>query len=207
MRKLAGLALAVLSITPLAVHAGADGPPDAPPPDAVASEPPMPAADGVDPALTGDGALREARVVTDGDGVYRLALRGERGWSRHSLGDEIMEGTGTSYLLEGLELVDLIGDAEPELRLEYSSDRDPCGCDGGPTFASRYVIVCTATRNGPRCSAPIEVARRDHALELEAFTGELVITRGGLARVVLRDWQGVSRRQRAALARPRRLFR
>jgi hypothetical protein len=199
-RAAAGLLLLVASITD--ASGGADPPLPAPPAPAPT---PMPTADGVDASLIGAGAIREVRVVEGDDGRYQVSLATAGGWWHHPLDADA--GNGTWYTLEGLRLVDVTGDPEPELRLEYASQRDPCGCDDGPTFSSHFVVVCTVARNGPRCSAPIEVAMRNHAIELDAFDAELVISRTGVARLRVIDSEGLTRRERAALARPFRLFR
>ncbi len=198
----AAIVTSVITATISLAAAGVDVPP---PPPAGPPEPMPTADDDIPEAVIGGGAIREARVVLGDDDVYELRLRTERGWSRDRL--DAAAGNGTFYTLDELGLVDVLGDREPEVWLGYSSYRDPCGCDDGPTFSSDYVVVCRVDRNGPRCSDPIRVAMRNHALELESFQGELSITRRGVARVKVLEAEGVSRRERAAIARPHRLFR
>jgi hypothetical protein len=115
--------------------------------------------------------------------------------------------SGTDYTLEAMRWVDLVGDADPELWIEISSYRDPCGCDDGPTFSTTEVIVCKASQAGPVCSAPIATAQHDHVFDVEAFDATLTITRTGVARLRIDSSEGIPRRELRAMSRPRRLFR
>lgn len=185
--------------------ASADAEPDALPSEVIDVTPdPMATADGVSAELRGRGKLAEARVLARG-GSYHIELRDARGWTGIDL--DRWPGNGTYYTLEDLHWVDVVGDAEPELWVEISSHRDPCGCDGGPTFSSTEVIVCKASQRGPVCSAPIQVAQRDHVFAIEAFSGTLDVSRSGVARLRIDSSEGITRRSLRAMTRPRRLFR
>jgi hypothetical protein len=185
--------------------ASADAEPDALPPVVIDVTPdPMTAADGVSAELRGTGKLAEARVLARG-GSYHIELRDARGWTGIDLG--IWPGDGTSYTLEELRWIDVVGDGDPELWVAISRYRDPCGCDDGPTFSSTDVIVCKASQRGPVCSAPIEVAQHDHVFEVEAFDATLDISRSGIGRLRIGSSEGIPRRALRAMERPRRLFR
>ena len=187
--------------------AGASADPEPEPPGEVTevTDPePMTAADGVPSEMRGLGRLREVRVLARG-GTYHIELRDERGWTGIDLG--MWPNSGTYYTLEALRWVDVVGDSDPELWVEVSSYRDPCGCDDGPTFSTTEVIVCKASQRGPVCSAPITVAQHDHVFAVEAFDATLDIARSGVAKLRIDSSEGIPRRALRAMARPRRLFR
>ncbi|HET6331673.1 MAG TPA: hypothetical protein VFG30_00595 [Polyangiales bacterium] len=150
-------------------------------------------------AVTGTGQIREALVwVTEG----RLEVRTPAGWTRVAL------DTDWENAFESMQLVDLTGDAEPELRLETSWDHYPCAaCDDGPWFTNTQIVVCRARGDGVQCASPIKTASYGDVPYEKSYSADLAISRGGIARLRIRESKGISRRQRAVIERPRRLFR
>lgn len=185
-----GIIVALALACPAAAWANAD--PGGAPELAPMTDPP-------DHAVTGNGRIREAKVwVREG----QLDLRTAAGWTRIAL------DTDWENAFEAMQLVDVTGDAEPELRLETSWDHYPCGaCDDGPWFTNTQVIVCRARGAGVQCAPPIKTASYGDVPELKSYTAELTISKTGIARLQILESAGISRRERAAIERPRRLFR
>ncbi len=161
-------------------------------------------AEGVSSVVYGHGRFAEARVVSRDR--YQLELRGAWGWTTIVL-DDFVPHSGTYYTLEDMRWVDVVGDGAPELWVEINSYRDPCGCDGGPTFSSNEVIVCRASQRGPVCSAPITTGGHSHGSTMESFSGELRVSRSGMARLHITSSEGYRASELSRLTRPRRLFR
>jgi hypothetical protein len=158
-----------------------------------------PMADAPDHVVTGSGRIREARVwVREG----RLDVRTPAGWTRLAL------DTDWENAVESMQLLDVTGDAEPELRIETSWDHYPCAaCDDGPWFTNTQIVVCRARGDGIECATPITTASYGDVPFEKSYAAELAISKAGIARLRIRESKGISRRQRALIERPRRVFR
>jgi hypothetical protein len=194
---------AIIAVLALAYPATARGnaePSPEPPPDERTDEP---MTDPPDHSITGAGAIREARVwIRHG----RLEVRTSAGWTRIAL------GTDWENAFESMRLVDVTGDAEPELRLETSWDHYPCAaCDDGPWFTNTEIVVCRARGrargDGVQCASPIKTASYGDVPYVKSYAAALSISKTGVARLRIRESKGISRRQRALIERPQRLFR
>lgn len=160
--------------------------------------------EGISAAVYGHGAILEARVV-EKDSNAAVVVRTATGETAVDLGYGL--NNGTYYTVEDLRLVDVVGDRNPELWIEMEEYRAPCGCDDGPTFSYSHVTICRVTQRGVVCADPVTVSTHDNGVDPWEISGELKVSRAGVARVKVVSFSNVSRATRARWSRPVRLFR
>lgn len=173
------------------------------------------------PATRGSKSVLSARFVNitppdNQQNDHHLLVRTSRGWFGRLVDTD--GANGYTWTVEKLSITDLVYDAEPEIYVEFSYLKDPCGgCDDAPVWNPRSAMVCTLVAGEPRCTAPIRRGLRDTTPHTDAkgeptgvgtiaYWTEWRWNRDGSVTRTLKNVEGLTPKEQRKLSGPLRLY-